>query len=105
MNIYPDDANIPIKNVVPNEWVDLVVVNSENGNRKINRINYELSVFQEIKKQLNCKMIWIEGAFRYRNPDDDLPKDFDEKREYYYNLLGLPLNVNEFIAPRKKSIT
>src|SRR3990167_8074348 len=101
---YPDDANIPIKNVVPNEWVDLVVVNSENGNRKINRVNYELSVFQEIKKQLNCKMIWIEGAYRYRNPDHDLPKDFDEKREHYYGLLGLPLSVKEFIAPRKKAL-
>ena len=101
---YPDDVNIPIKNVIPNEWVDLVVVNSENGTRKINRINYELSVFQELKKHLNCKMIWIEGAYRYRNPDHDLPKDFDEKREHYYGLLGLPLSVKEFIAPRKKAL-
>ena len=28
---YPDGVNIPIKNVIPNEWVDLVVVNAENG--------------------------------------------------------------------------
>jgi TnpA family transposase len=101
---YPDDVNIPIKNVIQNEWVNLVVVNSENGTRKINRINYELSVFQELKKQLNCKMIWIEGAYRYRNPDHDLPKYFDEKRKHYYGLLGLPLSVKEFIAPRKKAL-
>jgi hypothetical protein len=72
--------------------------------QKVNRINYELSVLQELKKQLNCKNIWIEGAFRYRNPDQDLPKDFDENREYYYGLLGLPLNVKEFIFPRKKEL-
>jgi TnpA family transposase len=101
---YPDDVNIPIKNVVPNEWMDLVVIDSENGTRKINRVNYELSIFQELKKQLNCKMIWIEGAYRYRNPDHDLPKDFDEKRDHYYGLLGLPLSAKEFIAPRKKEL-
>jgi hypothetical protein len=101
---YPDDPNIPIKNAVPNEWVDLVVVNSENGTKKISRINYELSVFQKLKKQLNCKMIWIEGAYRYRNPDHDLPKDFDKNREHYYDLLGLPLSAKEFIAPRKKAL-
>lgn len=49
-------------------------------------------------------MIWIECAYRYRNPDHDLPKDFDEKREHYYGLLGLPLCVKEFIAPRKKEL-
>lgn len=101
---YPENANIPVKNVIPNEWVDMVVVISENGDRRINRINYELSVFQELKKQLNCKTIWIEGAFRYRNPDHDLPKDFDENRNHYYGLLGLPLSVNEFTEPRKKTL-
>lgn len=38
-------------------------------------------------------MTWIEGAYRYRDPNEDLPKDFDENREYYYKLLGLPLDV------------
>ena len=101
---YSDDIIIPIKNVIPNEWQNLVIVKSENGLQKINRINYEMAVLQELKKQLNCKMIWVEGAFRYRNPDHDLPKDFDEKREHYYGILGLPLNIKEFIEPRKKEL-
>jgi TnpA family transposase len=101
---YASDIHVPIKNVVPNEWQSLVIIQSENGIQKINRINYELSIFQELKKQLNCKMIWIKGAFRYRDPDQDLPKDFNEKREYYYSLLGLPLNVDEFISPRKMEL-
>jgi TnpA family transposase len=49
-------------------------------------------------------MIWIEGAFRYRNPNHDLPKDFDEKKEYYYGLLGLPLKAKEFTAPLKTEL-
>ena len=69
------------------DWLFLI----RNGTKKTNRINYEIAVLQELKNNLDCKMIWIEGAFRYRNPHDDLPKDFDEKREHYYNLLGLPI--------------
>jgi hypothetical protein len=37
-------------------------------NNKIDRINYEVSVLEELRKQLRCKSIWIEGAYRYRNP-------------------------------------
>jgi hypothetical protein len=54
--------------------------------------------------ELNCKMIWIEGAFRYRNPNHDLPKDFEQRREYYYGLLGLPLKANEFTTPLKNGV-
>lgn len=100
---YPIDLTIPLKNIIPSEWNSLVIVN-DNGTRKIVRHNYEIAVLQEIKKRLTCKMIWIEGAHRYRNPIDDLPKDFDENRDYYYNLLGLPLKVDKFIHPRKKML-
>lgn len=31
------------------------------------------------------------GANRYRNPDQDLPADFDENREGRYEALDLPL--------------
>jgi len=100
---YPKNISLPIKNVIPREWDSLVFVN-EGGIKKTHRMNYEIAVLQELRKQLRCKMIWIEGALHYRNPDDDLPKDFEEKREYYYDLLGLPINVHEFIEPRKKQL-
>lgn len=101
---FPGDLDAPIENVIPQEWQNLVILKSKNGSHRINRINYEISVLQELKKQLNCKMIWIEGAFRYRDPNHDLPKDFNEKREYYYGLLGLSLNAKEFTAPLKTEL-
>lgn len=101
---FPSNIDIPIENVVPHEWQNLVVVKSKDGILKINRINYEISVLQELKRQLNCKMIWIEGALCYRNLNHDLPKDFDEKKEYYYGLLGLPLKAKEFTAPLKTDL-
>ncbi|MCP3877260.1 MAG: hypothetical protein GY701_02530 [Sulfitobacter sp.] len=33
------------------------------------------------------------GADRYRNPDEDLPVDFDQRREDYYGKLNLPSNA------------
>lgn len=100
---YPLSVDVPIKSVVSTEWHSLVIVN-ENDHEKIDRVNYEIAVLQELRKQLRCKMIWIDGAYRYRNPDEDLPKDFKENPEYYYNLLGLPLDAKKFTAPRKQKL-
>jgi hypothetical protein len=47
---------------------------------------------------LRCKEIWVEGANRYRHPDDELPKDFDEKRALYDDALALPMDADTCIA-------
>lgn len=100
---YPENLKVPMKNVISNKWLDLVI-ETKNEVQKIVKHNYEIAVFQELRKRLGCKMIWIEGAHRYRNPLDDLPKDFEENRLYYYNLMGLPLNPDEFVDPRKHTL-
>ena len=38
------------------------------------------------------------GANRYRNPDNDLPADFEAHRIPYYQALKLPLEADRFIA-------
>ena len=38
------------------------------------------------------------GASRYRNPDDDVPADFEAQRTPYYQALNLPLEADRFIA-------
>jgi hypothetical protein len=47
---------------------------------------------------LRCKEIWVIGANRYRNPDEDLPTDFELRREEYYQALKLPLDADRFIT-------
>lgn len=37
------------------------------------------------------------GANRYRNPDEDLPADFDAHRAAHYQALNLPLDAGAFI--------
>jgi TnpA family transposase len=100
---YPKDISVPVKNVIPSQWMNLVVINAGDI-KKINRNNYEIAVLEELRLKLTCKMIWIEGAHRYRNPIDDLPKDFKEKRDHYFQLVGLPLKAKEFTEPRKKEL-
>ncbi|CAE6843100.1 hypothetical protein R69658_06817 [Paraburkholderia aspalathi] len=70
----------------------------KDGKERINRINYEICVLQSLRERLLCKEIWVVGAERYRNPDDDLPADFGERREAYYEALGHPADVELFIA-------
>jgi len=36
-----------------------------------------LSVLQALREKLRCKEIWVVGANRYRNPEEDLPADFE----------------------------
>jgi hypothetical protein len=50
-----------------------------------------------LRERLRCKEIWVEGAERYRNPDEDLPVDFDVNRERYYRDLQQPWDPDQFI--------
>lgn len=95
---YLETEDVPVQDVVPLAWRDRVIHETQNGEVRINRINYEVCVFQKLRERLRCKEIWVEGAYRYRNPDDDLPQDFDVRRETYYELLQQPLDVDTFVA-------
>lgn len=70
----------------------------------INRLYYEVAVLESLREKLRCKLIWIEGAYRYRNPDEDLPADWETCREACYLQLGLPLKASEFIKKLKNEL-
>jgi hypothetical protein len=60
-----------------------VVETDTHGRQRVNRITYEMCVLQALRDQLRCKEIWVVGADRYRNPDDDVPQDFEAQRPAY----------------------
>lgn len=102
---YPNSAIVPVDDVLPSQWRDAVLEQCpETSSVKINRFNYEVAVLEELHKQLSCKLVWIIGSYRYRDPEEDLPKDFEERKEYYYDLLGLPLCPKEYIGQLKSSL-
>lgn len=97
--------DVPIDGVISAQMQDLLLEEGPNGTERINRINYEIAVLQALRAQLRCKEIWVEGAERYRNPDDDLPADFDRRRAAYYDALELPQDSEVFIASVQQAMS
>jgi TnpA family transposase len=102
---YAPSEKVPLQGIVSASLSELVLVPNSDGSVKINRINYELAVLQALRDGLRCKEIWVVGASRYRNPDEDLPADFEQHRETYYQALQQPEDVEAFIASIKQQMT
>jgi len=95
---FPADEEVPLDGVVRGLWRDAVVEKDAAGRDRINRVTYEVAVLEALREQLRCKEIWVVGANRYRNPDEDLPADFEANRDEYYKALDLPLDADRFIS-------
>lgn len=101
---YPTDEVVPLEGVVPLALQEVVVKYTPSGAPRINRINYEMCVLQSLRDKLRCREIWVEGADRYRNPDQDLPQDFEQQRRVYYEALDLPLEPEDFIQQLRQEL-
>ncbi len=99
--LFPADADVPLDGIARGLWREAVIETDAHGRPRINRITYEICVLQALREQLRCKEIWVVGANRYRNPDEDLPTDFEVKRAAYYAALNLPLEADRFIEEIK----
>jgi TnpA family transposase len=102
---YPAEVSPPIEGVVPSSWENIVTEKDSSGEERVNRLTYELSVLQTLRERVRSKEIWVSGAAQFRNPEDDLPRDFDQHRATYYADLNLPLSADEFITSLKNQLT
>lgn len=98
VHTFPVEEEVPLDGVVRGLWREAVIEKDAQGRQRVNRITYEICVLEALREQLRCKEIWVAGANRYRNPDEDLPADFEAQRTPYYQALNLPLDPNRFIA-------
>ncbi|MCR8936877.1 Tn3 family transposase [Brevibacillus laterosporus] len=89
---------VPIDGVIQPKWRDVIIETDSKGIERVNRINYEIAVLQSLRTRLRCKEVWIEGANRFRNPDEDLPQDFDEHKKGHFQALKAPLDADLFIS-------
>lgn len=96
--------DVPMDGVVKSGTREMLLEKDPRGIERINRINYEICVLQALRERLRTKEIWVVGAGQHRNPDDDLPSDFEEKRATYYVALQQPLSAEEFVAGLKRSM-
>ena len=101
---YPTSVQPPLKGVVPSNWMQLVV-EKEGRQPRINRTAYEVCVLKALRELLRCREIWVVGSRRYRNPEEDLPQDFEERKAGYYEELGIPLDAKAFTATLREEMT
>jgi hypothetical protein len=95
---YPADEPVPIEGIVRPMWRDLVVEDGPEGMPRVVRLHYELCALQALRDALRAKEVWVVGARRFRNPDEDLPTDFEVKRDTYYAALKKPTDAAAFVA-------
>ena len=102
--VFPAEEDVPLDGVVSGLWRDAVIEPDAQGRQRINRIPYEIGVLQALREQLRCKEIWVVGANRSRNPDEDLPADFAAERAAYDAALQLPVEADRFIEGLKEEM-
>lgn len=98
LRAYPAGEDVPLDGVVRPLWRDAVVDRDPRGCPRVNRITYEICALEALRDQLRCKEVWVAGADRYRNPDEDVPADFAARRDEHYAALDLPRDAGTFIA-------
>jgi hypothetical protein len=96
----------PIEGVVTPAWKEKVFADV-NGERKVVRRYYALCVLQKLQRALKCKEVWVEGAYAFRNPSEDLPQDWadEQRRQQHYHQLGKPLEAATFIHFLQERLT
>jgi TnpA family transposase len=95
---YATGETVPVEGIVPAELAELMYRTDKNGRRRILRSVYECGVFQTLREKLRCKEIWVHGAYKWRNPDLDLPTDFEDRRQEHYARLRKPLQAKVFTS-------
>jgi TnpA family transposase len=94
---YALGERVPVDGVMPAELVELMYWADSQRRQRILRTVYECGVFQSLRDKLRCKEIWVVGTDRWRNPDDDLPADYEARRAENYAKLRKPIDPTVFI--------
>ena len=82
---YPSNNAIIVTELLSKANLEII----KNAEGEFNRIYYELSILDQLANNLSCKNIWVEGAYKYTDPDKNLPQDFKQNTGFYYDMLSL----------------
>ena len=97
--LYAAGDKVPVDGVVPKAWLDGVVDDGQ-----VERIPYELCVLIALRDALRRREVYVKGAGRWTDPDEDLPGDFEDNRDVHYAELGKPPDPTEFVADLRKRL-
>jgi TnpA family transposase len=100
--VFPVSEKVPLDGVVEEDWRAWVRDDKHDG--AINRISYEWCLLTTLREKVRCKEVWVEGAHRFRNPDEDLPQDFNVRRDEYYAALQQPQDASVFVDNVRRKV-
>jgi TnpA family transposase len=89
---YDPGERVPLDGVARPDWREAVI--DERG--RVERVGYELCVLDALRNALRRREIWVEGSSRHRNPEADLPVDFDLHRDVHYAAIRQPTDPAAF---------
>ena len=95
---------IPVEGIIKSGFKNPLIQKDNYGNYLIEKVEYEICVLQALRDKLRCKEVWVIGADKYRNPEEDLPQDFEQKRSEYYESLNQPEDPAPFVANLKEEM-
>jgi hypothetical protein len=98
--LYAAGEKAAVDGVVPKAWLDGVV--DDDG--RVERIPYELCLLIALRGALRCREVYVQGAGRWKDPDEYLPGDFEDNRDVHHAELGKPLDAAEFTGGLKKRL-
>ena len=93
---------VPLDGVVHDDWQAWVRDDTHGG--AVNRISYEWCVLTTLREKVRCKEVWVHGAHRFRNPDEDVPHDFHVRRDEYYAALAQPREARMFVEHVRRTM-
>lgn len=102
---YPLGETVPVHKAMGGDWAEVVHRADKRGRRRVVGMVYEVVTFQALRDQLKCKEIWVVGADKWRNPDEDLPLDFEARRAENYRELRKPLDPAVFVDELREQMT
>ena len=101
---YPSTEKIPTDLSIMEKWKSSIFHTSSSG-EEISKYHFELYLLQKIEKSLKCKEIWVEKSYLFRNPEEDLPQNWNKSKHLVYCLkLDIPIDSNSFIDPIKNEL-
>ncbi|WP_223839088.1 hypothetical protein [Saccharopolyspora pogona] len=77
---------VPMDGLVRKDWREAVV--DDKG--RTERIPYELCVLVALRDAIRRREIYVGGGTRWRNPEDDLPGDFESAGTVHYAAIRQP---------------
>jgi TnpA family transposase len=95
---YPETEKIP-EEMLTGKQREVVFEKNAEGKDRVAKHPFELVVLRKLEKALKCKELWVEGAYRFRNPDEDLPPAWPQTRVEHYRRHEFPVEASTFLAP------